>query len=366
VNALRAEQVGSLLRPAPLIQARIDCGAGRLDREGLRAEEDGAIVDALRRQRDCGIDVLTDGEFRRASFMAGFTGAVEGYVDAEVPSLPWRGGTGSEPSTSQVRVVAGTLRPARRIAAAEAAFLRERAGGLFKITLPSPALLALSAYRPGLSEAAYPTREELIAELARIAADEAAQLAAEGVPYVQLDAPAYARWVDRDRDAVGLGPDADMDRLLDAAIAADNLVLDAARAGGAVTAVHVCRGNRTGRWLREGGYDPIAERLLTGLRCDRLLLEYDSERAGGFGPLRFVPPSMVVVLGLVTTKSGGLESPDDLLRRIDQASRVVPLEQLALSPQCGFASSQAGNPLTPDQQWRKLALVAELAREVWP
>jgi len=157
-----------------------------------------------------------------------------------------------------------------------------------------------------------------------------------------------------------------MEELLGVAIAADNRVLEAARAGGAMTAVHCCRGNWMGRWLAEGGYDPIAEKVFTRLRCDRLLLEYDSPRAGSFGPLRFVPSNKVVVLGLITTKTGEMESREQLLRRIDEASRVLPLEQLALSTQCGFASTQVGNPLTHEQQWRKLELVASLAREVWP
>jgi 5-methyltetrahydropteroyltriglutamate--homocysteine methyltransferase len=364
-NALRADQVGSLLRPAPLLQARIDHGAGRLDAGGLREEEDRAVLDALRRQRDCGIDILTDGELRRASFMTGVTDRLAGYVDAEIPALPWRGGPGAEPPTQRVRVVASTLRPAGRIAEGEAAFLLEHARGPFKVTLPSPLQLAFRAHRSGFSDIAYPTRTDLIADLARIVADEARLLAESGVPYVQVDAPAYALWMSPDLlDAIWGGDD--LDRLLDAAIAGDNLVLDAARAAGAITAVHVCRGNRMGRWLADGGYDPIAERLFTGLRCHRLLLEYDSPRAGSFAPLRFVPPAKVVVLGLVTTKSGELESSDDLFRRIDKASRIVPLEQLALSPQCGFASSIAGNPITPDDQWRKLELVASVAREVWP
>jgi 5-methyltetrahydropteroyltriglutamate--homocysteine methyltransferase len=367
VNAIRADQVGSLLRPPALLQARIDFSVERLDLGGLRAEEDRAVLDALRRQRDCGIDVYTDGEYRRAGFQAGFADAVDGFTPADVPSLPWKGGEGPEPPTWRGYVVTGKLRTRDRVAGVEAAFLREHAPGPFKITLPSPAMYALGAYRPGVTDHVYPTPEDLVAAAAAILAGEARQLAEEGVPYVQVDSPAYTQWVDRGRqavlDAMGGG---DRNSLLDAAIAGDNLVLDAARAGGAITAVHLCRGNRMGRWLSEGGYDPIAERLFTKLRCDRLLLEYDTARAGSFAPLRFVPPTKVVVLGLITTKTGPLEPRDELLRRIDEASRIVPLEQLALSTQCGFASSQVGNPLTQDDQWRKLELVAELAREVWP
>jgi 5-methyltetrahydropteroyltriglutamate--homocysteine methyltransferase len=367
VNALRADQVGSLLRPSGLLQARVDFSAGRLDRDGLRAEEDRAVLEALHRQRERGIDVLSDGEFRRSWFMAGLLAAVEGLVESEPVALPWRGGEAARPGQrAGVGVVVDRLRPRGRVAEEEARFLCQHAGGPFKVTLPSPLLLAQSAYRPGVSDRAYRSREELVADAGAILADEARRLADEGVPYVQVDAPGYSLWLDPALASRSREDGVDGRGLLRAAIAADNLVLDAARAGGALTAVHLCRGNDRGRWLAEGGYDPIAERLFRGLRCDRLLLEFDSPRAGGFQPLRFVPAGMVVVLGLVSTKTGELESRDDLLRRIDQASRIVPLEQLALSPQCGFASVMAGNPLTEDEQWRKLELVAELAREVWP
>lgn len=366
LNALRADQVGSLLRPPALLQARIDFGAGRLDRDGLRGEEDRAILDALRRQRDCGIDVYSDGEFRRASFLAGFPDAVDGFVQAELAPLPWKGGNGHGPPPQRGAVVAESLRSRDRIAGVEAAFLRAHSPGPFKVTLPSPLLFAFNAYVQGLSDRAYPAREDLIADAARLLADEAAKLAADGVPYIQLDAPAYTRWLDRELLNAQRAAGIDMGRLLDAALAGDNRVLDAARTGGALTAVHLCRGNVMGRWLAEGGYEPIAEKLFAKLRCHRLLLEYDSARAGGFAPLRYVPANKVVALGLITTKTGAMEVREEVLRRIDEASRIVPLEHLALSPQCGFATSLPGNPLTPDDQWRKLELVVSLSREVWP
>ena len=366
MNALRADQVGSLLRPSALLQARVDHSAGRLDRAGLRAEEDRAILDALRRQADCGLDVYGDGEFRRVGFMHGFVEAVEGFVEAEGVPYRWRGGTGDETPARTSCIVAGTLRPRGRIADTEAAFLCEHAPGPFKITLPSPLLFALGGYRSGVSDPSYPTREALVADAAGILAGEVRRLAAEGVPYIQLDGPSYTHWADPDLVARYRELGVDLDRLLDAGIAGDNLILDAARAAGALTAVHLCRGNSMGRWLATGAYDRIAERLFHDLRCERFLLEFDSPRAGSFRPLRHVPASKVAVLGLITTKSGELEARDELLRRIDEASRILPLEQLALSPQCGFASSQIGNPLTPDQQWRKLELVGSLAREVWP
>jgi methionine synthase II (cobalamin-independent) len=194
-------------------------------------------------------------------------------------------------------------------------------------------------------------------------ADEAKALSDEGLPYIQLDAPLYTHWADPALKAKYSAAGFDMDRLLPEAIAADNWILNAAKPS--VTGVHLCRGNSMGRWLAEGGYDQIAERLFNELRCDRLLLEYDSPRAGDFTPLRFVPKSKVAVLGLITTKHGELESRDELIRRIDEAARCLPLDQLALSPQCGFASSGRGNPLTEEQQWRKLELISEVARKVW-
>ncbi len=366
MNALRADQVGSLLRPSGLIQARVDFSAGRLDREGLRAEEDRAILDVLRRQRDCGIDILTDGEFRRANFMGAFMDAVDGFVEAEAVAVPWNGVRVAERRPAIARLVTSRLRSRGRINDVEAAFLREHAGGVYKITLPSPLLFAQAAYRPHVTDEAYPSRAELISDAATILAEEAGRLAAEGVPYIQVDAPGYSQWADPDLVDGRRAPGIDSDGLLKAAIAGDNRILDAARAGGAVSGVHLCRGHSMGRWPVEGGYAAIAATLFTWLRCDRLLLEQDTPRARTFEPLRFVPSDKVVVLGLITTRTGELESRDELLRRIDEASHILPLEQLALSTQCGFASSQIGNPLSHEEQWRKLELVASLAREVWP
>ena len=366
MNALRADQVGSLLRPSALIQARVDFSAGRLDRQGLRAEEDRAILDALRHQRDCGIDIFTDGEFRRASSMGAFLDGVDGFEEPEAVAVPWRGIAVAEAPSHTARVVPGKLRPRGRINEVEATFLRRHAGGAFKIALPSPLLLAEEAYRSHVTAEAYTSRVELIADAASILASEAGRLAAEGVPYIQVDAPSYTRWADPNLVDAGRANGVDMAELLKAALAADNRILDAARAGGALTAVHLCRQNSMGRWLAEGGCDAIAATLFTRLRCDRLLLGYESPRPGGFAPLRFVPSTKVVVLGLITTRTGDMESRDELLRRIDEASHVVPLEQLALSTQCGFASSQFGDPLTYEGQWPKLELVASLAREVWP
>jgi 5-methyltetrahydropteroyltriglutamate--homocysteine methyltransferase len=365
-GSYRADQVGSLLRPSPLKQARAAYEAGRLSLEALRAIEDRCIEDALARQRAAGLDVLTDGEFRRFSFQEPMSDAVEGFVPDTEP-VDWHGPAGVEHRTgSFARVVGGKLRQTRRLAAYEAAFLRQHAPGLFKITLPSAAQFAgLASYRPALVGSIYPTRADLLRDLVAILSAELRALATEGVPYLQLDAPSYLQLVDEGERAAARARGIDLDQVLDQWIAADNACLAAGRAAGATVAIHFCRGNSRGHWRYRGGYDPIAEKLFSGLDADRFLLEYDSDRAGGFEPLRFVPRGKTVVLGLVTTKDGRLEPQDQLRRRIDEAARYVPLENLALSPQCGFASSVPGNQLTEDEQWRKLELVADTARKVW-
>ena len=242
--------------------------------------------------------------------------------------------------------------------------MRAHAPGPFKITMPSPVHFVHGSWKSGVSDAAYPSPYDLMSDIARILSDEAAQLASEGVAYIQVDAPTYTQFADSDWDDWFVQHGLDKDRLLDEAIAADNSILDAARSGGAMTGVHLCRGNGMGAWLAAGGYDPIAEKVF-GLHADRLLLEYDTDRAGSFEPLRNVPDDKVVVLGLVSTKVPELESRDDLRRRIDAASAYLPIERLALSPQCGFASDFRGNPITEDDQWRKLELVASVAQEIW-
>ena len=362
----RADQVGSLLRPAALKQARDERATGRLSADELRAVEDRCILDALAMQRAVGIDVVTDGEFRRFSFMSDLADAVEGFVpDAE--GSAWHGPDGVERRPGGFAPVIGRkLQQRRRLAAHEAAFLAEHAATPFKITVPSASLFAsVTSYRPALVSDAYPTRADLLRDLTGILSAELRALADEGVAYLQIDAPSYTHLVDADAREAARARGVDVDDLIDQFIAADNACLAAARREDVTLAIHLCRGNSRSRWLASGGYDPIAEKLFGTLQADRFLLEYDSERAGSFEPLRFVPDGKTVVLGLVTTKRGALESADDLRRRIDEAARYVPLEHLALSPQCGFASSVPGNLLTEDDQRRKLELVVATARQVW-
>jgi 5-methyltetrahydropteroyltriglutamate--homocysteine methyltransferase len=363
-DAYRADQVGSLLRPERLMQARQERAHGRLSAEELRTLEDEAILEALGHQRRAGIDVYVDGEFRRTGWMTGFADAVEGFVPAGRAMLPWKGGTGAEGESPNVRLATTKITPKARIAEHEARFLKDHAPGPFKITLPSPVSFVLHGWRRGYTDEAYPDPKKLLADTAAIIASEAERLTAEGVPYLQIDAPMYTHWIDETMRAEYEGDGLALDPLLDDAIAGDNAILDAA-GDGIVTAVHLCRGNSMGRWLAEGGYDAIAEKLFTQLRCDRLLLEYDSPRAGGFAPLRFVPKGKGVVLGLVSSKTPQLESIDLLKRRTDEASRFLDAERLAISPQCGFASTIGGNPLTEADERAKLKLCVDTSRAIW-
>jgi 5-methyltetrahydropteroyltriglutamate--homocysteine methyltransferase len=366
IEPLRAEHVGSLLRPPELLAARTAHERGEIDREALRMIEDQAILAVLKLQRDIGLGIVTDGEYRRASWLSGFTDAVEGFV-AAAGTREWKGDGGKTVAggSHRSRAIATRLRKTGRIAAHEASFLTRHAEVPFKITLPSPIVYLTSGYKPGITDKVYPTRKELATDLVAILREEILALVAEGVPYIQIDAPQYTQLADPSlRDWVrqsGWDPD----RAIDEAIAADKACIAGIRRPGRTIAVHLCRGNYRGLWRAEGGYDPLAERLFNAFDVDRFLLEYDSERAGTFEPLRFVPKGKIVVLGLVTTKGPQLESQDELLRRIEEAARHMPIEYLALSPQCGFATQAGGNPLSFDDQRRKLELIVDTAHKVW-
>ena len=347
------------------MEARTDYYHGSISLDRLRLIEDEAVLQALEMQEQAGMDVVTDGEYRREAFMSELAESVDGFAPPE-ESAPMRWyGPGESSTPTRVRVVNGHLTPKKRLTAHETSFLREHATKPFKVTTPSPTFIAQAAFRAGVTEPFYSTPDDLMWALAKVLKAEIAAAIDEGVIYIQLDAPHYTRYCDlQQREEMrsrGIDPDVAMER----AMAADNHCLEAARGVGVVGAVHMCRGNSRSRWRSEGGYDPIAEVLFSTLDPDRFLLEYDSERAGGFEPLRFIPKGKKVVLGLVTTKTGELEDRDVLLKRIEEAARYVPVEDLAISPQCGFASERDGNLLTWDDQRRKLELVAETARAVW-
>jgi len=373
-----ADHVGSFLRPPELLEARVAHDEGRIDEAGLRAVEERAIRAILEVQRQVGVDVYSDGEYRRAMWLTGLPAAVDGFgAGAMLNIRRWRGrALPYAPGETGVRhagaagqnppaVIVGKLTPRRRVTGIESAFLRAHAPGPYKITIPSPTWY-LRGYITGTSDAAYPTAADALRDLTAIVKGEVAALVAEGVPYVQIDSIRYVfDYTDDERrrewQELGIDPDAAVEEN----VAADNAVVAGLARGNVTLGLHMCRGNNRSRWFAEGGYDRIAERVFGRLDFDRFLLEYDTARAGGFEPLRFVPRGKTVVLGLISTKVPQLESPDDLLRRIDEASRYVPVERLALSPQCGFASVAAGNEISFDDQRRKLDLLVGTARRVW-
>jgi 5-methyltetrahydropteroyltriglutamate--homocysteine methyltransferase len=375
----RADHVGSLLRPAELLQAREDFGQQRISQDQLTEIEDRCVLAALEMQRQVGLDVLTDGEFRRHDWVGDFTASVDGYVTAETPiRFEWKlpesiAATGQNTMRAAIadmpqqagRVIGERLRQRHRLTAHEAPFMKQHAGGVFKVTMPATSYVVARGWKPGLTDKVYGSRWELAQDVARIMSGDVLALASEGVPYIQIDNAHYPDYIPADRReawrAIGIDPDA----ALDEDIRADNLAVKGLDRSRITLANHICRGNGRSAWHTAGGYDAIAEKVFGGLDVDRFLLEYDSDRAGGFEPLRFVPKGKQVVLGLVTTKVGQLEKQDDLLRRIEEASKYVPTENLALSPQCGFASVEQGNLLSQDEQRRKLELVVETARKVW-
>jgi 5-methyltetrahydropteroyltriglutamate--homocysteine methyltransferase len=367
----RADNIGSLLRPPELLEARAAYREGRLDPARLRETEDRSILKALELQRAAGVQIFTDGEYRRDIFTADITQAVEGLVPGRTTvSFEWRG-RGSELAKESKEgnlqlIVGAKLRRKGRFTPDEAPFLKQHAPGPFKVCTPAAMQHAISRFRPGVTDKIYPTIHAMLQDVAAIMRDEVQALIDEGASYIQFDAPSYSTFYDsRRRDALkqsGVDPA----EAFAAAIAADNAMIEGIRRGPEVIfGIHFCRGNKRSAWGAEGSYEPIAETAFGALKMDRYLLEFDTERAGGFEPLRFVPKGKTVVLGLITTKEPRLESEDELLRRIEQASRYVPMENLALSTQCGFASAASGNLLSWDDMQRKLELVAKAARRIW-
>jgi 5-methyltetrahydropteroyltriglutamate--homocysteine methyltransferase len=343
--------------------------------EELRAIEDREILKILELQRTVNVDVYSDGEFRRGGWSGDFQEAVEGYVPGAPPvTMTWHGGAsssgGAPPSMAgigiQSRVIGQKLRSARRITEHEVGFLKQHAQGPFKMTMPAATYVVTRGYKPGVTDKAYDSRVAVLDDVAGIIRSEIEALVGDGVPYVQLDNPHYPDYISEDRRQQWRDLGVDPDQALREDIAADNASFAGVDRSKVAIGMHLCRGNGPlGAWHTAGGYERIAEQVFGGIDVDRWLLEYDSERAGTFEPLRFMPRGKTVVLGLVTTKSGELESQDVLLRRIEEASKYVATDDLALSPQCGFASTLIGNPLSEDEQRRKLELVVETARKVW-
>jgi 5-methyltetrahydropteroyltriglutamate--homocysteine methyltransferase len=379
-NIARSDVVGSLLRPTYLREARQGVREGRVSEAELHAAEDRAVREAIALQESTGLDVITDGELRRQSWVVAIPLREEGAAHAPLagyeflPAEPewwslWKEPDGRRAQlwTSATRpFIAKPLRVVRDIVAEEYAFLKANAHRRTKFTIPAPSWHRIF-WHPEYSRAAYPRPEDFLHAVADyLRAEVVAKIIALGGDYIQLDAPNYAQWhVDPENRAAfeAWGHDMASELVADAEI--DSAVFEGI--SGVTRAIHICRGNAPGgRWLANGGYDRIASEVFPRLlNFDRLLLEYDTPRAGDFEPLQHVSPETTVVLGLVTTKHGALEDAEAVEARIREATQYVPLDRLAISPQCGFASGEAGNPLTPEQQEAKLRRVAQVARRVW-
>jgi len=366
-SAFRADHVGSLLRPAELLEAR----HSHLPGAELHTMEDRCIARVLEKQKELGFEVFTDGELRRSNFMSDFTDAVDGFDFGDAVPRGWdvdaKNAVAAAPAVSSITgIVTAHLRRRRPLTGRELPFLLQHAPGPIKMTLPSATQFPAISFKYGVTDSVYRDPFALLDEITAIMVEDIRALAASGIACLQIDAPRYSyfldlKWCDWMRTQLRVDPEA----MLTASLRADNACFAAARQPGVTVAIHLCRGNNRSHWYAQGGYEGIAERFFHELDVDRFLLEYDDERSGGFAPLRYVPKGKTVVLGLISTKRAALERKEDVLRRIDEASKILPLEQLALSPQCGFASTMEGNQLTEADQWAKLQLVAETAREAW-
>lgn len=361
----RAEHVGSLLRPAWLLEARQRFAAGRLDAAALREVEDRAIAEAIAFQQQIGLKSITDGEFRRTYFHIDFLRQLGGVACGEPVAVEAADGTLS--LAPPVMQVTGPVRHVRPIQRADFEFVRQHlaGGSVAKVTMPSPTMLHFRGGRAGISRAHYPQLEPAFYDdVARAYAAELASLAEAGCRYVQFDDTNLAYLCDARMRAAARERGDDPDELPHRYAAFINRVV-ALKPAGMTLGIHLCRGNFRSTHAASGGYEPVAEALFREMNVDAYFLEYDDDRSGDFRPLRFLPAGKVAVLGLVSSKSGRMESPDAIRRRIDQAARYAPLAQLALSPQCGFSSTVHGNDITLDAQRAKLALVVEVARRVW-
>jgi 5-methyltetrahydropteroyltriglutamate--homocysteine methyltransferase len=364
----RADVVGSLLRPPELLEARKQYVRGELSAAEFKRVEDQAVDWAIALQERAGLPVVTDGEMRRESFQSQMVEAVEGFGEHTIDAYLW----GDWHATGEVgdrRIerpttlgVVEKLRRKRHLSVEEFVYARARTKRTIKVTLPSPSLYA-NFWSPELSKEAYPTLDDFLEDVAQILREEVEELVRLGATYIQLDAPHYPLLLDPKTRAFYEGQGWDLDRWLSRGVELDNYALG--EHPGVTFGFHLCRGNQGSRWLVSGSYEPLARRLFSGVRAERLMLEYDDERSGTFEPLAHVPEGKIAVLGLVTTKSPRRETPEELEARIREAARFVPLERLALSPQCGFATSVIGNALSVEDEEYKLRIIAETADNIW-
>ena len=364
----RADHVGSFLRPAELLEAR----RSGVPEPELHALEDRHIDRVLAKQKELGFGIFTDGEFRRSNFMSDFTDAVEGLDQGDAVARQWADDHGKEPAKKPAAVskvtgiVNAPLRQRQPLTGRELPYLLAHAPGPIKMTLPSATQFPAISFKYGTTDKVYRDPFALLEAVTNIMTADLKTLSGSGVAYLQIDAPRYSYFLDPKWCAwMETELKVSVPEMLTASLRADNACFAAARQPGVTLAIHLCRGNNRSHWYAEGGYEAIAERLFHELAVDRFLLEYDDERSGSFAPLKLVPKGKTVVLGLVSTKRAALEKKEELLRRIREAEKFLPLDQLAVSPQCGFASTMEGNELSEADQWAKLQLVAETAREVW-
>ncbi len=355
-----SEVIGSLLRPTYLAEARSQYESGQLSAAEFKAIEDRAVNEAIALQEEAGIDVITDGEQRRYAFYGHLVESLAGFDKFGGWAIPFRDETGEELVLKRP-VVVEKLQWKRSMCSEEWVYLRSRKSHAGKVTMIS-AQQAAAYYDPEKSKSAYPTRDAYLADIVNYSRQEVEELIRLGCTYIQIDAPQYAALLDPKIREGYRQRGNDPDKMIDACIEMDNAIIDGHP--GITFGIHICRGNNQSKFYAAGDYEPIS-RIFSRTHFQRFLLEYDDERSGGFEPLRHVPDDRVVVLGLVTTKKPRLENPDELRQRIKEATRYIPLERLALSPQCGFASTIEGNRISFEDQQRKLELVASVAREVW-
>jgi len=365
VPPFRAEQIGSLLRPPELVQAVADVQAGKRPAAELARIENDAIDAVIAAQEDIGLQCITDGEYRRTVYLSYFfERGTDGVKYGKGGGLKFRNRDGAEIDAG-IPIVDGKLNWTGPVHVRDFLYTKERTAFTPKITLPGPSNLHFYAGRKNISEEAYPDLSVFWDDMVDLLRKEIEALAAAGCRYVQLDETVFAKFGDPSVQKYLEARGTPWRELLELYIDAVNRVVSNPPAGMRI-GMHMCRGNARGYWQAEGGYDAVAEKLFNSCAADIFFLEYDTPRAGDFQPLRFVPKGKFVVLGLVSTKTGALESVEDLRRRIDEAAKFIDLDQLCLSPQCGFASDYRGNNITAEQQFAKLRRVVEVARMTWP
>ncbi len=358
----RADNVGSLLRPAFLHQAREQYASGRIRAREFKEIEDRAVDEAVSLQESVGIDVVTDGEMRRDLFLSQLAQSTSGFEKLPPTKYLWYRMDGSEDVATLTYGLTGRLRRRRSLSSEELSYLRGRTDRPLKVTVPSPTMFVFY-WVPGISESAYPSIAEFLDDVTDILRDEVEELVRLGARYIQVDAPELGIGLEPRQQEWFASKGFGFERLVPEAVERINAILG--NYSGITFGLHVCRGNNASRYMGSGSYHAVAEPIFRGTRAERLLLEYDDERSGDFSPLARVPEDKTVVLGLVTTKTSRMESSNDVEHRVREASRYVPLDRLALSTQCGFASVAKGNDISNEAQEQKLRMVVEVARRVW-